>query len=65
MKSEMLRLNDASRREFMLHAAKTVLGVSLLPGLSAKMAAAEAAAPSVSGPGTAGCELSQERIIDE
>lgn len=52
MKSELLRLNDASRREFMLRTAKSVLGVSLLPGLSAKMAAAEKA--SVSGPGTPG-----------
>ena len=52
MKSELLRLNDANRRDFMLRTAKSVLGVSLLPGISAKMAAAEAV--SKSGPGTAG-----------
>lgn len=52
MKSDLLRLNDANRRDFMLRTAKSVLGVSLLPGISAKMAAAEGA--SVSGPGTPG-----------
>ncbi len=54
MKSELLRLSDANRRDFMLRTAKSVLGVSLLPGMSAKMAAAEAEAVSRSGPGTAG-----------
>ncbi|MEQ1748642.1 MAG: DUF1501 domain-containing protein [Prosthecobacter sp.] len=54
MKSEFLRLSDANRRDFMLRTAKSVLGVSLLPGMSAKMAAAEAEAVSRSGPGTAG-----------
>jgi hypothetical protein len=53
MKSELLRLNDASRRQFMLDTAKTALGVTLLPGLSSKMAAAEQVA-SRSGPGTPG-----------
>ncbi|MES2598007.1 MAG: DUF1501 domain-containing protein [Verrucomicrobiota bacterium] len=52
MKTELLRLNDANRRQFMLNTAKTALGVSLLPGISAKMAAAEAV--SKSGPGTPG-----------
>jgi hypothetical protein len=52
MKSELLRLNDANRRQFMLNTAKTVLGVTLLPGLSSKMAKAEAV--SKSGPGTPG-----------
>ena len=52
MKSDLFRLNDANRRDFMLRTAKSVLGVSLLPGISAKMAAAEGA--SVSGPGTPG-----------
>ncbi|TDU68059.1 uncharacterized protein DUF1501 [Prosthecobacter fusiformis] len=52
MKTELLRLSDHNRRQFMLTTAKTALGVSLLPGLSSKMAAAEGA--SVSGPGTAG-----------
>lgn len=42
MKSDLLRLNDSNRRDFMLRTAKSVLGVSLLPGISAKMAAAEA-----------------------
>src|SRR5687768_12117551 len=51
MKSELLRIDGASRREFMLHTAKTALGVSLLPGLSAKMQAAE---KTVTGPGTPG-----------
>lgn len=52
MKTELLRLNDASRRQFMLNAAKTTLGVSVLSGLGAKMAAADAV--SKSGPGTPG-----------
>lgn len=52
MKTELLRLNDHSRRQFMLTTAKTALGVSLLPGIASKMSAAEGA--SVSGPGTAG-----------
>lgn len=53
MKTELLRLDDYSRRQFMLNTAKTALGVSLLPGLASKMAAAEGAA-SVTGPGTPG-----------
>ncbi|GAA5138811.1 DUF1501 domain-containing protein [Prosthecobacter algae] len=52
MKTELLRLNDHSRRQFMMNTAKTALGVSLLPGIASKMAAAEGA--SVSGPGTPG-----------
>jgi hypothetical protein len=52
MKSELIRLSDASRREFMLRTAKTALGVTLLPGLAGKMAAA--AESSKSGPGTPG-----------
>lgn len=52
MKSELLRLNDYNRREFMLNTARTTLGVSVLSGLGAKMAAAEGA--SNSGPGTPG-----------
>ncbi len=50
MKPAHLRLNDSSRREFMLRTAKTALGVTLLPGLSAKMASAAGA----TGPGTPG-----------
>jgi hypothetical protein len=50
MKSELIRLSDASRREFMLRTAKTALGVSLLPGLAGKAAAAA----TKSGPGTPG-----------
>ncbi|SKA99580.1 Protein of unknown function [Prosthecobacter debontii] len=53
MKTELLRLNDQSRRQFMLNTAKTALGVSVLPGLSARMAAAEGAAVRT-GPGTPG-----------
>lgn len=51
MKTELLRLNEPNRRQFMLNTAKTALGVSLLPGLSSKMMAAES---SGSGPGTPG-----------
>lgn len=51
MNSELLRIDEATRRQFMLRTAKTALGVSLLPGLSAKMAAAEKTA---TGPGTPG-----------
>ncbi|MEN3943153.1 DUF1501 domain-containing protein [Prosthecobacter sp. SYSU 5D2] len=50
MKSELLRLNDHSRRQFMLNTAKTALGVSVMSGLSSKMAAAAGN----TGPGTPG-----------
>lgn len=49
MKSELNKLSLASRREFMLRAAQTTLGVTVMPALSLK--AAEAAK---SGPGTPG-----------
>lgn len=53
MKTDLLRMNDHSRRQFLLNTAKSALGVSLLPGLASKMAAAEGGA-TVTGPGTPG-----------
>jgi hypothetical protein len=49
MKTELNRLNDVSRREFMLRTAKTALGVSLLPVSSSLLRAA-----GTTGPGTPG-----------
>lgn len=51
MKSELLKLDEVSRRQFMTTAAKTAFGVTLFPALSAKMQAAE---KMVTGPGTPG-----------
>lgn len=50
MKTELNKLSLASRREFMMRAAQTTLGVTVMPALNLK--AAEAA--SKSGPGTPG-----------
>ncbi|MFN0080542.1 MAG: DUF1501 domain-containing protein [Prosthecobacter sp.] len=50
MKTELNRLNDVSRREFMLRTAKTALGVSLLPAGSSLLRAAG----STTGAGTPG-----------
>ncbi|MDZ4405182.1 DUF1501 domain-containing protein [Prosthecobacter sp.] len=50
MKTELNRLNDVSRREFMLRTAKTALGVSLLPVGSSLVRAAG----TTTGPGTPG-----------
>jgi hypothetical protein len=52
MKSELLKLDESSRRDFMMRAASASLGVTLFPGLSSKMLAAEA--KMVTGPGTPG-----------
>ena len=52
MKTELNRLNDVSRREFMLRTAKTALGVSLLPVGSSLVRAAGTAG--TTGPGTPG-----------
>ena len=52
MKSELLKLDELSRRNFMMQTASATLGVTLLPGLSAKMQAAEGKV--VTGPGTPG-----------
>jgi hypothetical protein len=52
MKSDLFKLDEFSRRDFMMRAASATLGVSLLPGLSAKMQAAEGKV--VTGPGTPG-----------
>ncbi len=49
MKTELNRLSDVSRRQFMLRTAKTALGVSLLPTGSSLLRAA-----GTTGPGTPG-----------
>lgn len=51
MKPAVLKLDEHSRRQFMMNTASTALGVTLFPGLASKMQAAE---KMVTGPGTPG-----------
>jgi hypothetical protein len=52
MKSDLLRLNEVTRRAFVERMAQAAFGISLLPFLPAEARAAEAAAPVVTrGPG--------------